>query len=81
MVDYRYGKKNEKYMYPETIKPIVSHLGNYLFILKKVNTKLGNKTIKDKILVIDDYLANGEKVFLDELSKIKFEIAKEVFFV
>ncbi len=79
MIDYRYGKKNGKYMYPETIKPIVSHLGNYLFILKKVNTKLGNKTIKDKILVIDDYLANGEKVFLDELSKIKFEVAKEVF--
>lgn len=78
-IDFRFGNKNEEYLYPEVIKPIVSHLGNYLFILKKVNTKLGNKTVKDKIFIIEKYLAQGEEVFLDKLSEIKYEVAKDVF--
>lgn len=78
-IDFRFGNKNEEYLYPEVIKPIISHLGNYLFILKKVNTKLGNKTVKDKIFIIEKYLAQGEEVFLDKLSEIKYEVAKDVF--
>ena len=78
-IDFNYKKKNEKYNYPDGIKSIVSHLGNYLFIAIKINGKLGNKTIKDKILLVEEYLAKGKTVFEDELSKIKYNVAKDVF--
>lgn len=78
-IEYSFGGKKIEYSYPETIKPIVSHLGNYLFIKKYVNTKLGNKTVKDKICIIEKYLELGKIVFRDKLSEIKYEVAKLVF--
>lgn len=78
-VDFTYKKQARKYIYPENIKPLVSHLGNYLFILKGVNTKLGNKTIKDKITIIEEYLTQGKPVFQDKLSQIQYEAARSVF--
>lgn len=78
-IDFMFKKHLEKYSYPERIKPLISHLGNYLIIDKKVNQKLGNKTIKDKICMIEDFLLKGKKVFGDELSKVIYNVAKEVF--
>ena len=79
IVSYNINKMKIKYEYKDNISLIVSHLGNYLFILEYVNTKLGNKTIKDKIILIEEYIAKGENVFKDKLSKIKFDIAKDIF--
>ncbi len=79
VIDYQIGKKPCKYYYEEKIKSVDSHLSNYLIMLRKVNEKLGNKNIKDKIYIIDKYLSQGKKVFQDKLSEIKYEAMKEAF--
>lgn len=78
-ITFEHNKKTVKYEYPENIRPYVSHLSNYIFILDDLNTKLGNKTIKDKINIIDSYLKSHKNSFKDKLSELKYKSAKKAF--
>lgn len=74
------GEKNtEFYLYPERLKNRVSYLANYMIIDAKLNKKLGNKTVTEKLILVDKELKNGKKVFADRLSLVIYEEAKKVF--
>ncbi len=78
-IEYNIKKNNYIYEYPEKICSRISNLGNYLIIDSKTNNKLGNKTIKEKFIILEKEIASGKDVFKDKLSEIKYNTAKEIF--
>lgn len=74
-----YKKKDIPVSIPKSLSDKISYLGNYLILDKNVNSKIGNRTIKEKIGYIREALDKNEEVLGDSVSKIIFETAERFF--
>lgn len=78
-IEFHFGTNNpkiEKIGLPKKLTKYISCPVNYLYITSDANNDLGNKTIKEKIDMLDTW---GESAFVSEMNYKHFQKIKEAF--
>lgn len=80
-VSFEFGesKKRSFIELPKSVNSRVSFLSNYLLINSSINSKIENKSILEKIHMIDNALEANEKVFADKMSSEMYSIMRDIF--
>jgi hypothetical protein len=64
---------------PKAVNSRVSFLSNYLLINSSINSKIENKSIIEKIHMIDEALASKENVFANKMSGVMYSVIHDIF--